>query len=123
VLCRPPTGDWGGQGTSGLMGYMGEPPPLEQRFTGNVILVPADNRPASFAAGNLVTTGPIRFGDPNSGNYQLIAPKWTKTTDGKPAGVDASALNTAVGNAGATTSKRVSNAPSPVWNARGGNAR
>jgi hypothetical protein len=99
VFCRPPTGDFGGQGTSGLMSYMGDPAPLEERFTGNVILVPADSAPISFPSGNLVTRGPMRFVDPNNGNYQMIVPKWTKTTDGKPAGVDAAALKAAVDNA------------------------
>ena len=99
VLCRPPSGDWGGQGTDGLKSYMGDPAPLDKRFSGNIILAPSDNAPASFSGGNLLTSGPIRFADPNNGNYQLTAPKWTKTTDGKPAGVDSSALSAAVGNA------------------------
>jgi hypothetical protein len=105
VLCRPPTGDWGGQGTSGLKSYMGDPVPLDERFTGNVILGPSDVRPVSFPGGNLVTSGPIGFADQKSGNYQLTSPKWTRTTDGKPAGVDASALNAAIGDAGAAVSE------------------
>jgi hypothetical protein len=105
VLCRPPTGDWGGQGTTGLMSYMGDPAPLEKRFSGNIIFVPNDSSLASFPGGNLLTTGPIRFANPNNGNYQLTAPKWTKTTDGKPAGVDASVLNAAVGDAATTVSE------------------
>ena len=65
VLCTPPTGDFGGQGTFGLMSYMGDPTPLEPRFSGNVILAPSDGAALSFPPGNLVTGGPIRFADPN----------------------------------------------------------
>ena len=90
---------------SGLMSYMGDPAPMERRFSGNVILAPSDSAPASFPSGNLVTIGPIRFAEPNNGNYQLTSPKWTKTTDGKPAGVDTSALNAALSHAGATISE------------------
>lgn len=92
VLCRPPTGDWGGQGTSGLMSYMGDPASLEKRFTGNIILVPSDSITTSFPSGNLLTREPLRFADPTNGNYKLTAPKWTTTTDRKPAGVDAEKL-------------------------------
>ena len=104
VLCRPPSGDFGGQGTAGLMSYMGDPSPVEKRFTGNLILAPGDSAPASFSGGNLLTGGPIRFADAAGGNYQLVAPKWTKTTDGKPPGVDANALKAAMGDAGGTVS-------------------
>jgi hypothetical protein len=106
VLCGPPTGDWGGQGTTGLISYMGDPAAVEKRFTGNVILVPTDSKPVSYPAGNLVTGGPLRFAEPSKGNYQLMAPKWTKTTDGRPAGVDANALNAAVANADASVFRR-----------------
>lgn len=103
VLCRPPTGDWGGQGTAGLVSYMGDPPPLEKRFSGNVILSPSHGSPATFPAGNLVTAGPIQYADAETGNYQLTSPKWVKTTDGKPAGVDARKLDAAVSGVTGTT--------------------
>lgn len=102
VLCRPPTGDFGGQGTTGLRSYMGDPAPLEPRFIGNVILAPSDSKSVAFPAGNLLTDRPIGFADPNKDDYRLAIPKWNKTTDGKPAGVDASALKAAVGSAGST---------------------
>ena len=100
VLCRPPTGDWAGQGTTGLLSYMGDPAPLEKRFTGNVVPVSSESGGAALPGGNLLTDGPLRFADPSHGNYQLVAPKWTQTTDGKPAGVDAKALKAAAGRAG-----------------------
>ncbi len=96
VLCRPPTGDWGGQGTSGLMSYMGDPPPLERRFSGNVILSPSHGSSAVFPAGNLVTAGPIQYAEAETGDYQVTSPKWVKTTDGKPAGVNVRELDAAV---------------------------
>jgi hypothetical protein len=75
---------------------MGDPPPVEKRFSGNVILDRKDGKSATFPAGNLVTAGPIRYADVESGNYQLSSPNWAKTTDGKPAGVEIHELNAAV---------------------------
>ena len=46
VLCRQPSGDWGGQGTDGLTNYMGSPRPLAPRFSGNVMLLGSRRRPA-----------------------------------------------------------------------------
>jgi hypothetical protein len=106
VLCRPPTGDFGGQGASGLESYMGDPPPLERRFTGNVIYAPGNSGPPSFPPGNQVTSLPLRFADPKNGDYQLRSPEWTKTTDGRPAGVDVRVLDIAIsGVTGATPSE------------------
>jgi hypothetical protein len=92
VLCQAPTGDWGQQGTSGLTQYMGtadNSQGLDKRFYGNVIY---GGRPASFPSHNLVTTKSIRWADPAKGNYDLVDPKWSETTDGKPAGIDFSLL-------------------------------
>ena len=96
VLCRPPTGDWGGQGSAGLTSYMGDPAPLDGRFTGNVIYVPKDGQPASFPEGNQLVSSGIRFANPAIGDYELIAPKRSKTTDERPAGVDMKSLNDAM---------------------------
>ena len=96
VLCRPPTGDYGGQGIAGLERYMGDPPPVEKRFVGNIIFVPKDAQPASFPGGNRVVSSGIRFANPAAGDYELVEPKWSKTTDGKPPGVDMKALNAAI---------------------------
>jgi hypothetical protein len=103
ALCRPPTGDWGGQGTFGLTNYMGDPPPVEKRFSGNVILSPNDAGSVTFPNKNLVTAGPFHFADVKAGNYQLTSPRWVETTDGKPAGVDARVLNAAVSGVASIT--------------------
>ncbi len=94
VLCRQPTGDWGQQGTSGLTQYMGSADnaqALDKRFYGNVIYVAADDRQQTFPPHNL-TTSKLRWVDPAAENYDLAEPKWTQTSDGKPAGIDFSAL-------------------------------
>jgi hypothetical protein len=96
LLCRPPTGDYGGQGTAGLEIYMGDSPPIEKRFAGNVIFVPKDAQPASFPGSNRLVVWGIRFVDPAAGNYELVLPKWTKTTDELPAGVDMKVLSGAI---------------------------
>jgi hypothetical protein len=105
VLCHPPTGDFGGQGTSGLTSYMGDPPPVDKRFTGNVMLAAGDQGATLFPLANLVTAGPVRFARSRQSNYQLIAPMWTKTTDGKQAGVDAKALAAATAGVASETQK------------------
>ncbi len=94
VLCRQPTGDWGQQGMSGLMQYMGASDSLQaldKRFYGNVIYVPSDSRPQTFPPRNL-TSKSLRWMDAAKGNYELADPKWTQTSDGKPAGIDFSTL-------------------------------
>jgi hypothetical protein len=96
LLCRPPTGDYGGQGIAGLLNYMGDSPPLEKRFAGNVIFVPKDAQPASFPGSNRLTPVGIHFANAAAGDYELVLPKWTKTTDGKPTGVDMKSLNAAI---------------------------
>jgi hypothetical protein len=95
VLCRQPTGDWGQQGINGLTQYMGaagEGQGLDKRFSGNVIFLNGDDRPEKFPPHNLVSSKSPRWMDAAKGNYDLAEPKWTETTDGKPVGVDSSAL-------------------------------
>lgn len=94
VLCRQPTGDWGAQGTEGLMNYMGSPRPLEPRFSGNVMLLVSDDFSHSFPPRNNVTSK-INYVDASAGNFQLASPKWSQTTDGKLAGIDAASVQTA----------------------------
>jgi hypothetical protein len=92
VLCRQPTGDWGRQGSAGLAEYMGAPstPPndLAQRFRGNIMYVPQGEKEQSFPPHNRTTTKPFRYVDPSRGNFQLLDPQWTDTTDGRMPGID-----------------------------------
>jgi len=92
VLCRQPSGDSGLQGMAGLTQYMGAPstPPfdLAQRFRGNVMYVPPGDKIQSFPPHNLSTSKAFRHVDPASGNFQLLEPLWTETTDERLAGVD-----------------------------------
>jgi len=92
LLCKQPTGDWGAQGKSGLMEYMGAPSTpafdLAQRFSGNVMYVPQGEQVQSFPPHNLSTRKSFRYIDPAHGNFELLEPRWTETTDGKPAGID-----------------------------------
>jgi hypothetical protein len=95
VLCRPPTGDLGAQGTTGLGFYMGDPPPLATRYLGNEMFVPSGSKTAAFPSSNVLTKTPIKYEDLTQGKLQVTAPEGVKTTDGKPAGVDTSKLNPA----------------------------
>jgi hypothetical protein len=87
ALCRQPTGAWGGQGTTGLTYYMGDPAPLDPRYLGNVMYVPSNNHVQQFPARNLSTTVPFTYVDPGNGNYQLLVPEWLDTSDGQQAGI------------------------------------
>jgi len=84
VLCRPPTGDWGLQGTTGLTQYMGDPPPLDPRFAGNVIYVSGGDRSATFPPHNYLIQKAIKF----DSKFQLIGVT-AATRDNKPAGFTA----------------------------------
>jgi hypothetical protein len=111
VLCRQPSGDWGGQGTEGLTNYMGSTPPLAKRFTGNVMFVTVKDEGHSFPSKNALTIK-FAFADLATGNYQLTSPKFNETTDELPAGVDMEALKAAqVGDA--ATSPHAQPLPSP----------
>jgi hypothetical protein len=95
ILCRQPSGDWGQRGISGLTQYMGTADNglgLDKRFYGNVMFLNGDDRPEKFPPHNLVSSKGPRWVDAGKGDYGMADPKWTETTDGKPAGVDSSAL-------------------------------
>ena len=98
VLCRQPTGDWQGRGTTGMTSYMGDPAPLANRFWGNVMAVPKGDRIATWPAHNDATTLPFTYVDPGNGDYQLLTPDWTDTTNGKRSGIDWAALRAAMNN-------------------------
>ncbi len=91
-------GDCGLQGTPGLTQDMGDPSPMDPRFFGNVMFVPAGEKMYSWPADNYATMVPFTYGNPIQGNYQLSTPDWTDTTDGKVSGISWSSLQTALGN-------------------------
>jgi hypothetical protein len=92
ILCRPPSGDGGRP----LAEYMGNHPPLDSRFRGNVMFLPGDAKEGSYPRTNVVSKTPIKYTDSTDGKFALTAPVETKTTDGKPPGVDLAALNSAL---------------------------
>ena len=92
ALCRQPTGDWGFQGTTGLTQYMGVPGLVDTRFRGNVMYVPIGDRVQIFPAHNYNTTVPFSYAAPSAGDYQLVSPYWTDTSDGKLAGISYKSL-------------------------------
>jgi hypothetical protein len=86
--CRQPTGDWGLQGTAGLTQYMGNPAPLDARYKGNVMYVPAGDKVQTFPVHNYSSTVPFTYVAPKSADYHLATPYWTDTSDGKLAGIN-----------------------------------
>jgi len=96
AVTRQPTGDCGYQGTAGLQVYMSDPAPLATRFWGNVLFVASGDHLQSWPAHNDATATPFTYVDPGSGDYQLLIPDWTDTTDGKISGIDYNALEQAL---------------------------
>jgi hypothetical protein len=97
VLCRQPSGDWGGQGMAGLQSYMGDPPPLASRFRGNLMFVPNGDRAQAWPANNDTMSAPFSFLDAAKNNYQLVRRKRTKDNDVPLPGVDMARLLAATG--------------------------
>jgi hypothetical protein len=96
VLCRQTTGDWQGKGTTGLNSYMSDPAPLAPRYLGNVMFVPSGDQVQAWPAENDATTTPFTYVDPGSGNYQLLNPIWTETSDGQQSGINWTTLQEAL---------------------------
>jgi hypothetical protein len=92
AFCRQPSGDYGGQGTTGITYYMGDPAPVDPRYLGNVMYVPSNNKVQQWPLHNYATTIPFTYVNPAQGDYQLVTPAWTDTSDGKEAGIDNSQL-------------------------------
>ena len=92
ALCQQPTGDNGGQGTTGLTYYMGDPAPLGTRFWGDAMFVPSGHGIATFPPHNYATAVPFIYQNPSMGDYILESPDWTDTTDGKVSGIDWASL-------------------------------
>jgi hypothetical protein len=95
ALGRQPTGDGGFQGQAALDKYVPLPSPDSLRFAGNAMFAPSGDRVATWPPHNYATTVSFIFSDVSRGNYQLVTPAWTDTSDGKIAGVDMSAIITA----------------------------
>jgi hypothetical protein len=96
AFCRQPFGDWGLQGTYGLTQYMGYPstPPYDitQRFYGNVMYAAPGDKLQTYPTSNYVTAVPFTYVNPATGDYQLLTPYWTNTSDGKLSGINYSTL-------------------------------
>ncbi len=89
ALAQEPDGDCGFVGADGVTGlayYMGDPNPLAPRFFGNAIFAP--RRVYTYPANNDVTSTAFTYVNPGGGDYQLLVPDWTDTSDGKLAGID-----------------------------------
>ncbi len=101
VVTQQPNGDCGlvtTLGVAGLGDYMGDPAPLSPRFFGNVILA-STGRPNTYPPNNDVVTSPLTWVNQGAGDFQLLTPQWTDTTDGKLAGISWLALQAAGGGA------------------------
>jgi hypothetical protein len=98
VIARQPIGTYGWRGTTGLGYYMGDPSPLAPRYLGNVMFVPSGDSVYTWPAHNDATAVPLTYVDPGNGDYQLLTPDWTDTTDGKISGIDWSELQSAMNN-------------------------
>lgn len=95
ALSRQPTGDCAFQGQRALDTYMPSPAPDSSRFSGNVMFVPSDDNVATWPLHNYATAVPFTFANISTGNYQLVSPNWTDTSDGQVSGVDMTALDEA----------------------------
>jgi hypothetical protein len=102
VLCKQVSGDGGVQGTAAVNGYMGAPSAapydINARFHGNVMYVPVGQKVQTFPPHNYAATIPFTYINPSSGNYQLLTPYWTDTSDGSIAGVQSISLPTSPSN-------------------------
>ena len=94
ALCRQVWGPTGfvGQVSYSLPDYMGDPSPGEPRLFGNVFYAPIGDKPYPYPPHNYISTRPFSDVNPSSGNYQLLVPTWTDTSDGKISGVNGSTL-------------------------------
>jgi len=96
ALNQQVSGDCGLLGTYGLGYYMSDPAPLIPRFYGNVMWVPSGNPATWPGTSNDATTTPFTYVNPGIGNYQLLIPDWTSTTDGNVSGVNYNLLEQAM---------------------------
>jgi hypothetical protein len=89
VLCREVAGV---QGQAALAMFMGDPTTspydITQRFYGNVMYAPKGDTVNVYPAHNYATTVPVTYVNPATGNFQLLTPYWTDTSDGQLAGIN-----------------------------------
>ncbi len=80
------------------MGSPNTPPyDLTQRFYGNVMYVPPGDRLQTFPPANYATTVPFTYVDQSTGDFQLLTPYWTDTSDGQLSGINFANLPTSTG--------------------------
>ena len=70
---------------------------LTQRFYGNVMYVPAGNKVYTYPAHNYASTVVFTYVNPSIGDYQLLTPNWTDTSDGQISGVNFAQLPASIG--------------------------
>ena len=73
---------------------MPDPAPLDPRFTGNVMMVGPGDKEQPYPPNNLFTDKLPGVPGTDSATRKAFR-VWTKTSDGKPAGADLSALDAA----------------------------
>lgn len=94
---------YGGLALSGVQvpggyfpGYMSDPSgDFPARYFGDVMLLPS-GAPTNWPANNDATFTPFTYVNPGSGDYQLLIPDWTDTTDGNVSGIDWTVLQQAM---------------------------
>ena len=97
------TTPYGGLALSGVQvpggyfpGYMSDPTgDFPSRYFGNVMFLPTGN-PTNWPANNDATGVPFTYVNPGGGDYQLLVPDWTDTTDGNVSGIDWTVLQQAM---------------------------
>ena len=77
-------------------GYMSDPSgDFPSRYYGNVMFLPS-GRPTNWPVNNDATGTPFTYVNPGNGDYQLLVPDWTDTSDGNVSGINWSALQQAL---------------------------
>jgi hypothetical protein len=109
VLSRQISGQCSQHGLTGLNDYMPNPSPLAPRFLGNAMFAPSGDTVYTWPAHNDATATTFTYVNPSSGNYQLLTPNWTDTSDGALAGINWAALQLALGGGGAAPQPPVLN--------------
>ncbi|HVP50189.1 MAG TPA: hypothetical protein VMT56_03100 [Candidatus Bathyarchaeia archaeon] len=102
ALTRQPNGDCFNPSSSGipmLSHLMALPasPTIADRFYGNAMAAPGSDTVQTWpGSSNLATKSPFVYADPANGNYELLSPSWTNTTDGAIPGINWNTLQLAM---------------------------